>query len=139
MKPNFVPTPEQFKVWCDERSKADRASSVEWDHARLALLKEYGPASRELKAFDHVRQSPDLTTYKRLMAHIRGPSFDGRVGNEAGQLLGKMRTTVLGAIGIDPACRVCVEDRGTHGPLWPGPGWWAAHGGVSAGADEDAD
>lgn len=124
---NFVPTIEHLKIWSDQRSKVDRASAAEWDHARVELIKAFGPASKELRAFDFVRQNPDLSTYKRLMGHIRGPSFDGRVGNEAGQLLGRMRDVVLAAAGFDPAARICVERRDTHEPRWPGPGWWVPH------------
>lgn len=124
---NFVPTLEHLKLWSDQRSKVDRASAAEWDHARMELIKAFGPTSKELRAFDFVRQNPDLSTYKRLMGHIRGPSFDGRIGHEAGQLLGRMRDVVLASIGIDPAARICVERRENHEPLWPGPGWWVPH------------
>lgn len=124
---NFEPTLAHLKIWSDQRSKVDRASAAEWDHARVELIKAFGPASKEVRTFDFVRQNPDLSTYKRLMAHIRGPSFDGRVGHEPIQLLSRMRDVVLASVGFDPAARICIERRDTHEPLWPGPGWWPPH------------
>ena len=110
-------TGSQVREWTLHLLKIERVPAWLWAAARSALVTKFNEGSAQVRAFDHIYQSPNLTTYENTAQ----AAYPG--SNAGGNVIGKNVLTplvecTLPILGVDVSYRVCrVGNDGS--PLFP--------------------